>query len=496
MHGITVTAAAVGVLLAALAGSSLQAQDTQPASGPVLQRYADPAFGFDLQVPAGWSYDRTRFHNFKDSIGLLRGHAPGGRRGLQIQVFRSFPMKPFENWWVDFAEAAAQLLNSERTDWEAWRLPPRAGVILTFTGRVTANPARTYTLCMPFDGNTVWVFTYSGSVSSEPDQKRLRAEFDQIIATLKVHYDPEQQEKLNPAFAAAEKLIKRLHGLADSGKLRNTRIDDHEYFYELTLAGKPLGYFQRRVAREEYTFSAPGAKRRSAKEGIRVREQTWRFAEDGSIRFGRSDLFSSFDLLSEVIESAQVHIPPGARDPNDLLIRTEQVTREANVLISSYDSNLETSPPEPSKPLSVGPRDPNDPRGWWLGAYLDLAWVRLLPGILIDEAADRQTKKVRPGGGELYAVAMYSSDIRALVPYTLRVRAEQTLPDFEGAAFEFEAREGFIDAPTKFYTDAKGNLLQLETGELKVTRVPREAIDRKYGTRRDEVIRKFNLKVN
>jgi hypothetical protein len=88
-----VRAAIAPLLLALLAGAMLRAQDSQPASGPVMQRYADPAFGFELQVPAGWVYDRTRFHNFKDSIGLLRGHAPGGRRGLQIQIFRNFPVQ-------------------------------------------------------------------------------------------------------------------------------------------------------------------------------------------------------------------------------------------------------------------------------------------------------------------------------------------------------------------------------------------------------------------
>ncbi|MEW6249170.1 MAG: hypothetical protein AB1716_00860, partial [Planctomycetota bacterium] len=348
-------------------GGPAAGQTTQPTSAAApLFRYTDPAFGFELQLPIGWSYDRTRFQQFKDSIGLLRGFGAEGRRGLQIMVFRSFSMKPFEDWIVDFGKATAELTNSTRVDWETWTLPPRAGAILTYSslgGALRAGSratARSHCLCLPFDPQTVWVFVYNGTAESEADQQQLRREFDQLIATLKVHYDPAEAERLAPALERGRKLAEQLRRLGP-----RARLDDEEHFYEVTIAGKPVGFFQRRISREEYTFSR-AAGRRFSKDGIRVRERSWRFAEDGTVRYTRTDLFSSFDLHDELIEHEEVQIPPGApaagqlqaplapssqpaaptpgqpaspavRPPGEeVVFRTDQVIREKDVLVCSF----------------------------------------------------------------------------------------------------------------------------------------------------------------
>lgn len=440
-----------------------QTPATAPTSQPAIL-HVEPAFGFELQLPGGWDYDRSRFQEFEDSIGLLRGRAAGGRQGLQILVFRSFPMKPFEDWVIDFGKAVGELTNSPRVDWETWRLPPRAGAILTCTSKLGALTTRSHYLCVPFDPNTVWVLIYTSSAASAADEQAIRQAFDRIINTLRIHYDPDEAERLAPAFERGKALLERLRGQAD-----RVRFDDAEYAYEMTLGGRPIGYLTRRLSREDYVFSGRAAKRRYAKAGLRVRERSWRFLDDGTIRHTRLDLFSSFDGQSELIENQQTMLPPPGAAPTEVLVRTDQVVREADVLFSSLTTSRDTTLPEPSKPISVGP------------VYLDQAWVRLLPRLLSGEP------------NEPVAVAIYDSETRALLSHVARPLGERRLEGVPQTVHAFELRDGLIGRPSTAYVDANGSLLRLEAAELTIQRVPREKIERQYGPRRDEARRRFNI---
>ena len=440
-----------------------QASQPAPTSMPTMT-YADAAFGFELELPARWDYDRTRFQQFKDSIGLLRARDPQGRRALQIIVFRSFQMKPFEDWVVDFGKASAELTNSERVDWETWKLPPRAGAILTYSSKLGAFATRSHYLCVPFDPSTVWVFVYSGHAANEAEQQQVRREFDQIAASLRIHYDPEEAERLAPALERGKALLERLRTQASK-----VRLDEGEYTYDIAVAGKSIGYLQRRVSREEYVFSGSHAKKRFAKDGVRVRERTWRFADDGTAWTMRVDLFSSFDMQSEMMENRQMQIPPPDAQPQELLVHTDQVVREKDALFSSYTTSRDKVLPDPSKPINVGP------------VYLDQAWERLLPGLLLSGAADQ------------HAVAIYNFETRSLLSHTIKPLGEEKLKGYDGPVYAFDVRDGFIGGPSRLYTDERGTLLRFEMGDVTLTRVPRAEIEQKYGPRRDEARRRFQL---
>ncbi len=458
-----VLAPVVAILALGLARTA--AQTTQPAatSAPSVT-YADPGFGFELQLPAGWQYDRTRFQQFKDSIGLLRGHAPNGQRGLQIMVFRSFDLKPFEDWIVDFGKATAELTNSPRVGWETWRLPPRAGAILSYTSKLGAINTRSHCLCVPFDPSTIWVLTYSGSMANETDAEPIRHEFDQLAGSLRIHYDPAEAAQLAPAFDRGKALLAKLRATA-----AHVPVDETEYTYELLLAGKPVGFMTRRITREEYVFSSPSATYRDAKEGVRVRERSWRFGEDGSVRHGRVDLFSSFDLQSEQMENQQTQIPPADVQPQEIFVRTDDVIREKEVLLPSTSTSRDASLPDAGKPIRVGP------------VYLDQAWMRVLPVLLRDAPQ------------EPHALAVYNGDTRALLAQTVTPLGERKLDGYDGVAHAYEVREGFIDRPSLMYCDDRGSLLRLEAGDLVVTRIPRQEAERTYGARRDAAQRRCSL---
>lgn len=455
----------VALLILAILPGITAAQQPQPVSAhQQLVPYADPAFGFELRVPAGWSYDRSRFQEFEESIGLLRGSAPAGRQALQIMVFRSFRMKPFEDWVVDFGKALAELTRSARVDWETIRIPPRAGAVLSYRSKVGVDTTQSHYLCVPFDPHTVWVLVYRGVALSEQDQQRLRAEFDSIAQSLKVHYDPQDAERLGPALDRGKVVLDKLRQRA-----ADVRIDDTEHAFEIMVAGEAIGYLTRRVTREEYTFSHRNARRRYAKDGLRVRERSWRFAEDGTVRHARLDLFSSFDLRSELIEYQQTQFPAPDVQPQVPLTKTDQVIREDDVLFSSFTTSLDRALPNPGKPVNVGP------------VYLDLAWVRLLPELLMTEPR------------EPHAFAIYNTETRALLAHTIQFKGEHKLAGHSGPAFAFEIREGFIDKPSRTYVDERGGLLRLEAGQVLLERVPREQLERKYGPRRDATRKRFGI---
>lgn len=457
----------VPLVLASCLPAALAKDESTPTTMPTVD-YVDPAFGFELNLPAAWEYDRTRFQHYRNSLGVLRGRSPTGDRSMRILVFRDFELTPFEEWLIAFGKDLGRLTNSKRIDWETWSLPPRAGAVLTFTSKIGADQTRTFYLCVPFDPSTIWVLAYSGHARSPQEQELLRREFETIINSLKIHYDPQDVERLEPAFERGQRLIQVIH---EHG--RRVRLDEDTYYYELTSAEKGVGYLTRQIAKEDFVFAGRHALRGNAKEGVRLRERIWQFIEDGPARYTRLDAFTSFDLLSEQIENWQKEMPPADAESQDILVRTDQVSREADVLVSSFWTSLDRNIPDPAKPIRVGP------------VYLDQAWVRLLPGLLLSN----------PEEHGLYAFAVYNSDLHGLLAYTIRLLGEAELKGHEGRTFSFEVREGFVAEPARIWTDERGVLVRLEAGELRVQRRPQAEIERKYGERQQAIMQRFNLKV-
>ncbi|MCK4342621.1 MAG: hypothetical protein KAY37_12965 [Phycisphaerae bacterium] len=454
-------------------------QDSRPTpAGMPTVSYTEPAFGFEMQVPAGWSYDRSRFQQFKNSIGLMRGRSAGGQQGLQILVFRVQPivvpdgedehpsmrLPSFEDWVIDFGKAVAESANAERLEWETWKLPPRAGALLTYASKIGATRTRTHCLCVPFDPSTVWVFVYSGTIADEAEQRRLRQDFEQLIGTLHVHYDPGEAEQLTTAFERGRTLIEKLHQQAS-----RVRLDETEHYYEITIGRRAIGYLSRRASREEYEFTNRGAEHRDVREGLRIRERSWRFADDGTIRHTRLDMFTSFDMQNELIENQLTQVPAPDVEPQELLIKTDRVIRKDDVLFSSFTTSLDRTLPDPGKPLGVGP------------VYLDLAWVRLLPGLLY--TAPR----------EPHAFAIYNTETRSLSSQIITFLGERELAGHAGKAYAFEVREGLIDRPALLYADQHGNLLRLVAGDLVVRRSSRDKVERAFGPRRDDARQRFKM---
>lgn len=437
--------------------SAAQPPATQPAAAglPTIP-YVDPTYGFQTQVPAGWKYDRARFEGPEGSIGLLRGWNADGSEALQILVFRRLDVEaPFERWLDTFDGQLAKLhpgTQIERRLYEEPR-PPRAAFLVEPRGGATRTV--TWYLCVSFDPHTVWVMARAAMIAQPAQQQAVQQQFEHIVRDTRVLYDPWQAEELRAAFERGLTMLRELHGGA-----KEVPLDQTERYYEITLAGKPIGYLLRWMRRDAQPpgRSVAGVNRKS---GLRVHEESWRFADDGTVRFTELDLFTSDDFRSELIEHRSVQLPAPDVPTERLYIELDQCIREGKTLFSSFSTNLDAALPDPRPAIQLGPR------------YLDLAWVRLLPRLLARAPQ------------EPHAFAIYDSATRAISIHIIRPLGATTLPGRGEAGLAFETRDGFVAQPSRIYADAQGVVARIETGELALVETPRDEIERRYAARRE-----------
>src|SRR5262249_39372596 len=137
-------------------------------------------------------------------------------------------------------------------------------------------------------------------------------------------------------------------------EIRKLRIDENIRYYDLVLAGKSIGYLTRRFTREQQALDDPSFGK-AGKEGLRVREQSWRFGDDGSARFSDFNLFSSVDGTSDLYEGNETVIPPESAPDGRRVTYRDQYVREGEVLFATYFSSLDVDRPDPRRPLKIEP---------------------------------------------------------------------------------------------------------------------------------------------
>lgn len=441
------------VLFGALAGSGFAQTSAGPPPGDQVSTipFSDESFGFQMQLPAGWEYDRTRFREWEGSIGLLRGRSIDGRYSLQIMIFRDFKMAEFPVWLERFAKDLAQNTGIKRIEQQQIKVGSRDSAVVIEESQIGGSASRAYYLCVPFDASTNWVFVFTGATPDAPAAELLAQAFGTLAASVRVLYDPVDAEKLTEHLERGRLLIEKLA----RGEIRPA-LDGEERWYEITLAGKPIGYMTRKLWRGKHNFSRADAKRPVVKDGLWLEETTWRFAEDGTVRQTRVKAFSSLDRESELFETVLVQIPAVDVPQAQVLVKRDECIREGDSLVSSFSTNMDTKLRDPQRPVRVGP------------VYLDWTWLRTLPRLLAAEPP-------LP-----HAFATYDWETRALLTLLVSPAGKTTLPDGRPADL-FELRQGFAEHSSKLYTDAPGNMVRMEAGDLVVQFADPEALEKKFG---------------
>jgi hypothetical protein len=446
------------------------AQESQASAGEVTTiRYVDKAFGFELQLPAGWNYDRAGFFGPGASLGLLRGAAPDSRSTLQVLLFRGLQSPNFSDWIEFFSDQLARIEGTERVGVKMNPAFDRPAAYVVVEARLGVERTRTLYYCVQFDADMVWVLasgtTLGRTIGDDAEERATQSvrdvsippDFSRLTSTLRVFYDPELAEQLAAALERGKDHLAHYRLQAD---IRNLRIDDSIRYYQIRVAGKPIGYLTRQFTREREPLQRPGLLS-NAKEGLRVRERSYRFAEDGSAHLTRIDLFSSRDSETDLYEVWQAHIPPPDAPAVEPLILRDQCVREGDALFSTYTTSQDQGLPEPRRPLKLD------------ATYLGLAWARLLPALLGPEP--------RPA----LAFTIYDPETRTLITHAVKPLGEKALAGRAGEkTYAYETREGFVEQPALVYTDEYGNLLRLEAGEFVLTASSQETVDKTFGGRR------------
>jgi len=458
-------------MTAALSVSAVYAQESQPSATQIPTiPYVDKAFGFELQVPAGWSYDRSGYFGPSGSLGLLRGVSPDGRSTLQILAFRELALPTFPAWIEFFVKQIGRIEGTEQVRVKGDRDTERPAAYVVVDARLGIDRVRTFYYCVQFDADTVWVFSYATSrgravgggveeaTPGSVQDVNIPIEFKHLTGTLRVFYDPQLAEEMAVALQRGKDYLARYQLQAD---IRKLRIDESVRYYEIRVANKPVGYLTRQFTRASEPLQRPG-RIPNAKEGLHVRERSYRFADDGTVHLSKIDLFSSRDAETDLYEVWQARLaPPVAGDLRPLITR-DQCVREGDALFSTYTTSDDQGLPEPRRPLKLEP------------TYLGLAWARLLPALLGPEP--------RP----THAFTIYDPETRTLITHAIKLLGERPLPGTPGKkAYAFETRTGFVEQPAAIHTDANGNMLRFEADGLVLTAADKTTIEEKFGRRRD-----------
>lgn len=436
--------------------------------------HADNTFGYALDLLAGWQYDRSRtpgidlsLTTLRDdnrgarrrqdwipgeagSVRLLHGTSADGRQSLQIVLYRTIKAIPFPVWVEFFEKRLARLSEATQIKSDPRPVGDRVGAVIRLDSQTAGVRSITHYYCIPFDPFTIWVMVF---ISEAPDgsESLITRAFEKMAGSLRILYDT-----VDPAEAVAEFQRGRQLNEILAKQAKQVQFDVEPRYYELLVDDKPVGALERIIRHEE----------RDGDQGVTVREESWMFLADGTVRWNNVDLFCSFDGQSELIGHRKVIIPPKDFPVQRAIERLDRTIRVGDTLFSSLTSNLDTTLPEPRRPILL-----NDD-------YMPLIWTRLIPGFL------------SAGEGAPHAFTIYDAPTRALVIH--RVRRVGRVPYPEDPSSEvwlFEFREGYAETPTKVFADTRGRVLREEAGGLVVqlttrTRALEQFADRIAGARK------------
>lgn len=454
------------VVFAAVAlSTSLAAQE------PARTAFVDKTLGYELRLPADWAFDRTAFFGPQGAVGLLRGASPDGSHALQVLAYRVGGGKSFAQWVQQFVE------DMRRMPGLAWARatpdegPGRAAAYAAAESLAGIDRIRTYYRCVQFDATTIWVLSFTTAIGkasasgAAPEESGLLDSappaFREIAGSLRVFYDEKFAEQMREALERGRKYLEQFQLQED---VRALRGDPKPRCYRITLAGKPIGFMTREIQRRQHSLDEPRY-RGKGKDGVRVLETTWRFGEDGSVRQGVLDLFSSVDAATDLFDVWEAFAP--ADGATAAITTRDECIREGDLLVFSQLASTGKRLPEPRPPIRVSP------------TYLGLGWARLLPALLGEQAK------------EPIAFAIFDTETKGLTNYMLRWLGDRALPGGKPAPC-FEIRDGFVETPAHVYVDEFGQVLRVEAGELVVALTPQADIEREFGKRRDEARQRFS----
>lgn len=405
--------------------------------------YSDFSFGFQTALPAGWILDRTRFVATGDATGVLRGQVATGGRTVEIAVYRTEKELPFSEWFAEFERGLAALEGTTRV--ESRKLDPSAPLVSTIeVDAMLSVPVKRFHHVTQMNPTTYLVMSFA-VVGTDPDQvQTLTNEFLTAAKSVRLLCSREADERLAEALNRGAEEARRVRAVA--AELATT-TDELHFFVK--VKGETVGHASFQVSREVH----------EKKPGLRVRERSWRFDGDERAQYSRTDLFASFNGLTELIEN-QVTLFSAPRGGKPTAATTlDQCIREGETLFSSFSTSDRPDRAESRPPMTIGP------------AYLSLAWFRRLPRII--EERD----------GVDFGFAVYDPTIRAQTTQMVRYLGRRASATGPNPARTYEIREGYAPTGAILQVDHDGNMLSYDAGEILLLRSTETAVQERFAAR-------------
>ncbi|MCG3126387.1 MAG: hypothetical protein CHACPFDD_01222 [Phycisphaerae bacterium] len=405
--------------------------------------YSDYSFGFQTSLPTGWMLDRTRFVAADGGTGVLRGQVATGGRTVEFVVYRTKTDQPFSEWFAEFERSLAAIEGTTRV--ESRKLDPAADAVAAIeVDALLSVPVKRLHHVTRMNPTTYLVISFA-AVGGEPEQvQKLTSEFTTAAQSVRLLCSPEADERLAKALDRGAEEARRTNAAAAD---RATATDELHYF--VRLKGETVGHASFQASREVM----------EKKAGLRVRERSWRFDGDERAQYSRTDLFASFNGLTELIESQVTQLTAQKGGEPTATTTLDQCIREGDTLFSSFSTSERPDRADSRPPMTVGP------------AYLSLAWFRRVPRIIEERE------------GVEFGFAVYDPTIRAQTTQVVRFLGRRASAGGTRPARTYEIREGYAPSGAILQVDDDGNMLSYEAGDMMLQRAAKSAVDERFAAR-------------
>lgn len=421
--------------------------------------YVNNTAGFEIAVPADWSYEYEGFAGPSGSRGLLRGGTLNGRTAIQVFFFERVDAKSLDDWAAAFGKSLGSIDGVLDVQTRAGPAGARPSLLVLVRAQIGVDLVETVYDCVKFDDSHVWVLSWGvARAGAEPDGPQAIPPLAQrVMQSLRVFYDSELAARIEQARKRGAEYVRK----SLPRDIRALRLDQKTRRYIIEQRGQPVGFVERTIRPEQHSLDDGGGGGHAGQPGLRVHEETWRFFDHEIVRFSVADMFSSVDGKTDLYEFTTSTTAPGDAPVQKPFVTRDECLRADDRLVSSYTTSRHVVLPDPRPPIMLG------------ADYLGLAWVRALPGLL------------GARGDELYAFTTYDADNRALMVYSIRFVGQRTLGDAAASAYVFEVRDGLSETPRLIFADQYGNVLRQQAGDITMRLSDAETIERVFGRHRD-----------
>ena len=439
--------------------------------------YRNERWGVATRLPAGWRYDEREFPGPDGARGFLRCAGPEGAV-IQAFLFTETRQDTFAAWVSYFKEQVASVAGVLRSHGRPIQDGQRPAAAIVVDAQLPGGVTRSHYYCAELAPRTVLALMHAAPLS--PEEGRVAAaggadsdlglaprppEFEQLVADLRIFYDPQRASADKEAEARGRRFIAR--GAVKEAAAR-LRLDRSPRYYLIESAGRAVGFMSREISNERHSLDDPrhGKQVADAPQGLRVREEVWRFEDGGAVRMTRLDAFSSLEGDEDLYDVWIGEIPASGAEAARPVMTRRQCVRQGATLVCSARHSDESEAPPAAKPVSLPAN------------YIGLAWARVLPALLAPESQESLT------------FSIFDAATGSVVPLTLRPLGEASSPGSDRRTFKSELREG-LGPSSVVVTDEYGNLLRIEWEKAALSLASEQEVEQRFGARRENALRRL-----